>query len=336
MYDPEKAHYFVVTGIVIKDGKFLITKRSPNEKNYPSVWTVPGGKVEMKDYVSRKPDTNSGTWYNVFEDVLKREVLEETGLKIKNIKYIANLAYMRSDGIPTLMVSLAADNDSGEVKLSPDMVEHAWATLEEAKNYDLIDGIYEEMEMLDKFLKEGTMGVWKKEPPLKEREKPVKQATNIFIMNQEGNKILLAMKKRGFGIGKFNGYGGKPDPEKDKTIEETAVRELEEESGLIVDTKDLLKVGEIDFYFPEEKKHFDQTVHVYLTKKYNGILTETEEMKPIWFNLDEIPYDKMWDTDQYWIPPILEGKKIAGRFLFNSLNGEDVTQEHFIEETNTF
>jgi len=162
MYDPEKAHYFVVTGIVVKDGKFLITKRSDNEKNYPGKWTVPGGKIEMKDYTSREPDTAAGTWYNVFEEVLKREVMEEVGISIKNIKYIANLAYMRSDGIPTLMVSLAADHDSGEVKLSEDMVEYAWVSLEEAKNYNLIDGIYEEMEMLDRFLKDGTMGVWEK------------------------------------------------------------------------------------------------------------------------------------------------------------------------------
>lgn len=162
MYDPEKAHYFVVTGIVVKEGKFLITKRSPDEKNYPNRWTVPGGKLEKKDYSSREPDTSAGTWYNVFEDVLKREVMEEVGLKIKNIKYIANLAYMRSDGIPTLMVSLAADHDSGEVKLCKDMVEYAWVTLEEAKNYDLIEGIYEEMILLDQFLKEGNMSTWEK------------------------------------------------------------------------------------------------------------------------------------------------------------------------------
>ena len=161
MYDQEKAHYIVVTGIIIKDGKFLITKRAPTEKAFPNQWTVPGGKLEMKDYTKREKDTSSH-WYNIFEDLLKREVMEETGLKIKNIQYLTSLAYMRSDNIPTIIVSLFADYDSGEIKLCKDLTDSAWVTLEEAKNYELIEGIYEELEMLDKLLKGQDPGEWKK------------------------------------------------------------------------------------------------------------------------------------------------------------------------------
>ena len=50
MYDKNKAHYVVVTGIIIKDGKFLITKRAPTEKAFPNEWTVPRGKLELDDY----------------------------------------------------------------------------------------------------------------------------------------------------------------------------------------------------------------------------------------------------------------------------------------------
>jgi len=49
MYDPQKAHYLVVTGILIKDNKFLITKRAPTEKAFPNQWTVPGGKLELDE-----------------------------------------------------------------------------------------------------------------------------------------------------------------------------------------------------------------------------------------------------------------------------------------------
>ncbi len=160
MYDQNKAHYLVVTGIVIKDGKFLITKRSPNEKAFPNQWTVPGGKLELKDYTSRPKDT-SAHWYNIFEDVLIREVNEETGLKIKNIKYLTSMSYIRSDNIPTLIVSLFADHHEGEVKLCSESTDYAWITFEEAKNYDLIEGIYEELEMLDKHLKGKFLGTWK-------------------------------------------------------------------------------------------------------------------------------------------------------------------------------
>lgn len=151
----------MVTGVIVKDGKFLITKRAGTEKAFPNQWTVPGGKLEAHDYQNRQKDTNSH-WYNVLEDLLKREVLEETGLKIKNIGYVTSLVYIRSDNIPALIISLYADYDSGEVKLCPTLTEYAWVCLKEAKNYDLIEGIYEELEMLDKILKGKEVKEWRK------------------------------------------------------------------------------------------------------------------------------------------------------------------------------
>lgn len=151
-YDPQKSHYLVVTWIIIKDWKYLITKRSATEKAFPNEWTVPGWKLEMDDYATKPKDTKDH-WYNVFENVLRREVTEETWLKIKNIWYVTSLAYMRSDNIPTIIVSLYADYDWWEVTLCSALTEHAWVTLDEAKNYKLIEGIYEELEMLDKKLK---------------------------------------------------------------------------------------------------------------------------------------------------------------------------------------
>ncbi len=161
MYDPKKAHYLVVTGIIVKDGKFLIAKRAPTEKAFPNQWTVPGGKLELDDY-SKRPKDTSAHWYNIFEDLLKREVMEETGLKVKNIKYLTSLSYIRSDNIPTIIVSLYSDHHEGEVKLCPALTEHAWVTLEEAEGYDLIEGIYEELEMLDRVLKGEEAGDWEK------------------------------------------------------------------------------------------------------------------------------------------------------------------------------
>ncbi len=161
MYDSNKAHYISITGILVKDGKFLITKRSPNEKSFPSQWTVPGGKLEIDDYTKRPKDT-SAHWYNVFEKVLQREVKEEVGIGIKNIKYLTSLAFIRDDNIPTIIVSLYGDPDGEEIKLNPELTEYAWVTLKEAKNYELIEGIYEELEMLDRCLKGEDMGIWEK------------------------------------------------------------------------------------------------------------------------------------------------------------------------------
>lgn len=158
-FDENKTHYVVVTGVIIKDSKYLITKRASTEKAFPNQWTVPGGKLELKDYLLRPKDT-SAHWYNIFEDLLKREVLEETNLKIKNIKYLTNLAYVRSDDIPTIIVSLFADYDSGDLKLCSALTDHSWVSLDEAKKFNLIEGIYEELEMLDNYIKNGLTKEW--------------------------------------------------------------------------------------------------------------------------------------------------------------------------------
>ena len=96
--------------------KYLITRRSPNKKRFPSMWTVPGGKLETNDYVNLPKDTKD-YWYNVLEQVLKREVKEEVGLEINNIEYITSLATVHADGAPSLVISCIADYVSGEVIL---------------------------------------------------------------------------------------------------------------------------------------------------------------------------------------------------------------------------
>lgn len=162
MFDPKKAHYIVATCIVVKDGKFLIAKRSEEEERWSGRWTVPGGKLEKDEYMKRPHDTKEGQWYNVFEDLVRREVKEEVGLDIKNIKYLTSLAFKREDGVPTIIVSLYADSDEGAITLSNELTDYRWITIEEAENYDLIDGIYEELEMLDRVLKGEEIREWKK------------------------------------------------------------------------------------------------------------------------------------------------------------------------------
>lgn len=157
----DKKHHISVTGIVIKDRKFLITKRAPHKKSFPNMWTVPGGNLEAEDYINMPKDTTSH-WYNILEKVLKREIKEETGLSVDNIRYLTSMTFIRPDGEPGLIISLYADYKDGEIQLDEDSVDYKWVDLEEAKNYSLIEGIYEELGMLDKVLNGEKAEEWKK------------------------------------------------------------------------------------------------------------------------------------------------------------------------------
>jgi len=143
-------------------------------------------------------------------------------------------------------------------------------------------------------------------------------------------EILLAMKKRGFGAGKWNGVGGKIDSQRgDKTIIDAAIRETREEIG--VEAEGLEKVGLLSFYFPY-KEEWNQDVHVFLVKKWQGEPSESEEMFPKWFRSEEIPFAKMWDDDKFWLPLVLEGKKVKAKFIFGE--GEKIV-EKIVEEVQT-
>ncbi len=142
-------HEVAITAIIVKDGKYLITRRSPNKKRFPGMWTVPGGKMETSDYLKLPKDTQY-YWYNVLERTLRREVKEEAGIDIDNIEYVTSLATIHSDGTPSLVISCAADYIGEDVKLKEDESDqHAWVSLEEAKNYQLLDGIYDELVMVE-------------------------------------------------------------------------------------------------------------------------------------------------------------------------------------------
>lgn len=146
----DKTHYISVTGIIRNsEGKYLICKRSPNEKAFPNKWCVPGGKIEVKDFIETPKDTNDH-WFDIFEKTLHKEIFEETQLKIKDIGYVSNLAFIRPNGYSTIIVSLFAQHDSGEVKLNPEeLTDFAWVNLEEAKKYDLIENIFEQIKKVE-------------------------------------------------------------------------------------------------------------------------------------------------------------------------------------------
>lgn len=140
---------------------------------------------------------------------------------------------------------------------------------------------------------------------MKTAKPKIADVTNMIFIDD--GKILLGYKKRGFGKGKYNGFGGKPL--ENETLLAAAIREAREESGLAV--IDCYKAGIIDF-----GDSYLLRMHVYVAVKWSGSVLETEEMRPSWFPLGDIPYEKMWKDDRYWLPLVLQGKKIKATFNF--------------------
>jgi 8-oxo-dGTP diphosphatase len=137
--------------------------------------------------------------------------------------------------------------------------------------------------------------------------RPVDRATLTFIIRD--GRILLIRKKRGLGAGKINGPGGRLEP--DETARDCAVREVQEE--LCITPVNLTECGELSFQFLDG---YSIHVTVYSAENFEGEPRETEEAIPLWFGVDEIPYAEMWADDELWIPRMLAGQRIGGRFLF--------------------
>ncbi len=146
----------------------------------------------------------------------------------------------------------------------------------------------------------------------------MQNATLVFLVR--GNpptEILLGLKNRDFGKGKYNGFGGKVKA--NETITDAAARELEEECGVRVSTNDLQLSAQLEFFFPH-KAEWNQKVSAFLAERWSGAPIETDEMKPVWFDTNSIPYDKMWEDDAHWLPLVLQGKRVEASFVYKADN----------------
>jgi 8-oxo-dGTP pyrophosphatase MutT (NUDIX family) len=152
-------HRIVPTGLVYKPNfTYLITKRSLKKKAHPGMWTIPGGGLTVDDYINT-PESEHGPnlWYDVLEACLKRELKEETNLEIGKPELLVDMAFIRPDHIPVICFSFFAPYISGDVQIGQDIdgdtIDFAWVTLEQAKSYDLIPGIWDEIRQVDEILK---------------------------------------------------------------------------------------------------------------------------------------------------------------------------------------
>jgi 8-oxo-dGTP diphosphatase len=149
----------------------------------------------------------------------------------------------------------------------------------------------------------------------------------ILLKGKPISEILLGYKKIGFGQGKYTGFGGKI--ERGEDVAEAALRELAEETGVRVPSLESLDFrARLEFRFPH-KRSWDHRVFVFCTHLWEGVPTESNEMIPQWFPIEEIPYNQMWDDARHWLPLIISGETFRAHFKFRRDNAtvEKITFE---------
>jgi len=150
------------------------------------------------------------------------------------------------------------------------------------------------------------------------------QTTHVYLFNNKW-QLLLWMKKRWFGVGNWNWFGGKNH--EGETIIQTALRELSEEAEIFLKETDVKKVGMLHFFY-NAKPEWNQDVHIY-SGIYDGEFKETEEMEPQWWDIKDIPYDDMWEDDRIWLPKLV-GKQTLFDMTF-TFNKEGKLADYFWE-----
>ncbi|MCX6811673.1 MAG: NUDIX domain-containing protein [Candidatus Berkelbacteria bacterium] len=131
----DKKHIVAITALIKnkKGNKFLMLKRNKNEVAYPGKWALPGGKVEKGEMIM---------------DVLKREILEETGLEIEEPKqFLGDYTFVRPDGHNVIGFTFAVKAKSNNVEISQDFEDYRWVGPKELKNIDYIKGTEKEVEV---------------------------------------------------------------------------------------------------------------------------------------------------------------------------------------------
>lgn len=140
-------------------------------------------------------------------------------------------------------------------------------------------------------------------------------------------QVLLGRKKTGFGVGKMVGLGG--HIESGESAKQAACREVFEEAAVRVAPHELNDVGTVEFVFPARPVWNMNTV-VFTASAFDGEPAESDEIRPKWFDLDQLPLSDMWQDAEHWLPPMLTGRRLAVRVTLNADN--ETVADAYLEE----
>jgi 8-oxo-dGTP diphosphatase len=126
-------------------------------------------------------------------------------------------------------------------------------------------------------------------------------------------EVLLGYKKTGLGTGKIVALGGHVEGR--ETAAQAAAREVKEESGVAVAADSLREAAHVTFLFPT-RPAWDMTVEVFISDSWSGEPAETDEIRPEWFPVAALPFDRMWDDGRQWVARVLAGERLQATFSY--------------------
>ena len=138
---------------------------------------------------------------------------------------------------------------------------------------------------------------------------------NSQTASGDRTEILLGEKLTGLGTGKFVGAGGKLEPRESPV--DAAVREVAEELGVVVAPADLEAISVITYPFVD-RDEWSQRSHGFLARTWTGEPAASSELDPQWFDIADIPFDRMWADAATWLPQALAGEFIERTIPFRA------------------
>jgi len=118
----------IVAALIEKDGEFLFGKKDVGVGPFPDKWLIPGGGVDLE--------------HETLEEGLRREIREETGIEITNIRretFKDEVGIKHEEKIYHIFLDYYAQYASGEVRAGDDLKEVKWIKKEELGTLDVAD-----------------------------------------------------------------------------------------------------------------------------------------------------------------------------------------------------
>lgn len=143
--------------------------------------------------------------------------------------------------------------------------------------------------------------------------------TLCFLLRDAGSgtEVLLGLKRTGFGTGKIVGIGG--HVEAGESDAEAVIREVWEETGVVVVQEDLADAGVVEFIFPS-RPDWNMYCRLFTTRRWQGEPAESAEIVPEWFDVGFLPLHLMWQDAAHWLPPALAGEVLDIVVVLNEDN----------------